>query len=270
MEINKDYIWNYLKNSDLPIILYGMGDGADKVLSAFKKYGITASGVMASDDFVRGQSFHEFTVKKLSDFENEYSVMPAVDRRTKAGKAEYQRFVDELGSRTPVSQGLFDEVSAMASAVKAHPAVKKLLCGGKAEESFFWDENGIECKCRPDYLKNKIAVDLKSTSDASPAAFEKSAYNYRYHVQAWWYLHGLNKCGIEVTDFIFIAFEKNPPYAVCIYAADDLMLELGEREAMKNLEAYRQSSKTGIWYGYEKDALIHSLSLPDWVVRKEF
>lgn len=73
MEINKDYIWNYLKNSDLPIILYGMGDGADKVLSAFKKYGITASGVMASDDFVRGQSFHEFTVKKLSDFENEYS-----------------------------------------------------------------------------------------------------------------------------------------------------------------------------------------------------
>ena len=73
MEINKDYIWNYLKNSDLPIILYGMGDGADKVLSAFKKYGITASGVMASDYFVRGQSFHEFTVKKLSDFENEYS-----------------------------------------------------------------------------------------------------------------------------------------------------------------------------------------------------
>ena len=204
------------------------------------------------------------------DFENEYSVMPTVDRRTKAGKAEYQRFADELGSRTPVSQGLFDEVSAMASAVKAHPAVKKLLCGGKAEESFFWDENGIECKCRPDYLKNKIAVDLKTTSDASPAAFEKSAYNYRYHVQAWWYLHGLNKCGIEVTDFIFIAFEKNPPYAVCIYAADDLMLELGEREAMKNLEAYRQSSKTGIWYGYEKDALIHSLSLPDWVVRKEF
>lgn len=40
MEINKDYIWNYLKNSNLPIILYGMGDGADKVLTAFEKYGI--------------------------------------------------------------------------------------------------------------------------------------------------------------------------------------------------------------------------------------
>lgn len=72
MEINKDYIWNYLKKSELPIILYGMGDGADKVLTAFEKYGIKASGVMASDDFVRGQSFHEFTVKKLSDIEKQY------------------------------------------------------------------------------------------------------------------------------------------------------------------------------------------------------
>ena len=73
MEINKNYIWNYLKKSELPIVLYGMGDGADKVLSAFEKHNINASAVMASDAFVRGQSFHGFTVKKLSEIESEYS-----------------------------------------------------------------------------------------------------------------------------------------------------------------------------------------------------
>ena len=73
MEMNNDYIWNYLKNSELPIVLYGMGDGADKVLSAFEKHNIKASAVMASDAFVRGQSFHGFTVKKLSEIESEYS-----------------------------------------------------------------------------------------------------------------------------------------------------------------------------------------------------
>ena len=72
MKINKDYIWDYLKNCNLPIVLYGMGDGADKVLSAFEKHKITANAVMASDDFVRGQSFHGFTVKKLSDIEKEF------------------------------------------------------------------------------------------------------------------------------------------------------------------------------------------------------
>ena len=49
-----------------------MGDGADKVLAAFDRYGIKASAVIASDDFVRGQKFHDFTVKKLSDVETEF------------------------------------------------------------------------------------------------------------------------------------------------------------------------------------------------------
>lgn len=63
--------WDVLKNMDKPIVLYGMGDGADKVLAEFEKLGISPYGVMASDDFVRGQSFRGFTVKKLSDFEAE-------------------------------------------------------------------------------------------------------------------------------------------------------------------------------------------------------
>lgn len=61
---NEQSVWKTLQNSDKPIVLYGMGDGADKVLSAFEKYNIRVSGVMASDGFVRGQSFHGFTVKR--------------------------------------------------------------------------------------------------------------------------------------------------------------------------------------------------------------
>ena len=69
---NQISVWQALKGSSEPVVLYGMGDGADKVLAAVEKYGITASGVMASDGFVRGQQFHGFTVKRLSDFEKEY------------------------------------------------------------------------------------------------------------------------------------------------------------------------------------------------------
>lgn len=68
---NETSVWQKLKHSGKPIVLYGMGDGADKVLNAFEKYNITASAVIASDDFVRGQSFHGFTVKKLCDVERE-------------------------------------------------------------------------------------------------------------------------------------------------------------------------------------------------------
>lgn len=64
-------VWDALKNTKKPIVLYGMGNGADKVLDEFERRGITATGVMASDDFVRYQDFRGFTVKKQSDLENE-------------------------------------------------------------------------------------------------------------------------------------------------------------------------------------------------------
>lgn len=59
-------VWEFLKNSKEPVYIYGMGNGGDKVLSLFNDFGIKCSGVLASDDFVRGQSFGGFKVQKLS------------------------------------------------------------------------------------------------------------------------------------------------------------------------------------------------------------
>ncbi len=50
-------IWHTLQNSKLPILIYGMGNGADKIISVFEKYGIEYSDVFASDGFVRGHSY---------------------------------------------------------------------------------------------------------------------------------------------------------------------------------------------------------------------
>ena len=66
-------VWHKFKNDKKPVVLYGMGDGADKVIKAFESFDIKPSAVMASDEFVRGQIFHGFTVKKLSDIEKEFS-----------------------------------------------------------------------------------------------------------------------------------------------------------------------------------------------------
>lgn len=60
-------VWDALKHSDHPVVLYGMGNAADRVLDEFDKRGIQAAGVMASDDFCRYQEFRGFTVQKESD-----------------------------------------------------------------------------------------------------------------------------------------------------------------------------------------------------------
>ena len=63
--------------SALPVVIYGMGNGADKVIDEFEKLHIPVLGVTASDDFVRGQNFRGFTVKKLSEFEGDFILCPA-------------------------------------------------------------------------------------------------------------------------------------------------------------------------------------------------
>ncbi len=55
-------LWNYLKEATKPIVLYGMGNGADKIISVLNRYGVKISGVFASDGFVRQKVFHDFAV----------------------------------------------------------------------------------------------------------------------------------------------------------------------------------------------------------------
>ena len=63
----KNTLWEYLKTAGKPVVLYGTGDGADKVIARLEETGINVSGIFASDEFVRGQQFHGFTVRKYSE-----------------------------------------------------------------------------------------------------------------------------------------------------------------------------------------------------------
>lgn len=62
--------WEFLKKTELPIFIYGMGDGALKILKQFDKRGIACGGFFASDEFVRGHYFEGHLVHKLSEIEN--------------------------------------------------------------------------------------------------------------------------------------------------------------------------------------------------------
>ncbi len=61
--------WERLKKEKRPIFIYGMGDGAMKIMSVFRQYDIAVAGIFASDEFVRGHSFAGYRVHKLSEVE---------------------------------------------------------------------------------------------------------------------------------------------------------------------------------------------------------
>lgn len=59
-------LWRRLAEAAKPLVLYGMGDGADKIIACLQSVGRQPQGVFASDDFVRGQTFRNWQVESLS------------------------------------------------------------------------------------------------------------------------------------------------------------------------------------------------------------
>lgn len=71
LPLNSD-MWDELKNEHRPIVVYGMGNGADKLIKRFKLYDIKISDFFASDGFVRGHYFHDMRVKSFSEIKETY------------------------------------------------------------------------------------------------------------------------------------------------------------------------------------------------------
>ena len=65
--IKEKNVWDTLKNDGKPILLFGMGLGAEKIMDTLALYGVGVDGIFASDEFVRGHSFRGFKVMKYSE-----------------------------------------------------------------------------------------------------------------------------------------------------------------------------------------------------------
>ncbi|MGN1316770.1 MAG: FkbM family methyltransferase [Acutalibacteraceae bacterium] len=65
-------VWEKLQKTEEPIIMYGTGNGADKVIDVLDSLNVKLSGVTASSGFIRERCFRGFPVKPLEYFEKTY------------------------------------------------------------------------------------------------------------------------------------------------------------------------------------------------------
>ena len=70
-QVTRD-LWEYLKDTEKTVVLYGMGNGADKILTVLAEREIAVGGVFASDGFARGNLFHGMPVRTWSDVKAEF------------------------------------------------------------------------------------------------------------------------------------------------------------------------------------------------------
>lgn len=209
-------------------------------------------------------------VLELSRWDQEIAVAPGdINRRTKEGREQWAAFEAASASKTVITADEADQVMAMGRAVMRHPAAAMLLgLPGKAETTHMWTDaaTGLQCKCRPDWFTDDgaIVVDLKTTKSAKVQDFKRSVADYRYYVQAAWYLHGLEQStGKRPEQFIFLCVESSAPYATAVYAADAEMVERGHQQAMRDLARLAECRAANHWPSHSDQ--IEMLSLPGWM-----
>lgn len=215
-----------------------------------------------------GTAIHT-AVLEPDEFAKRHHVAPVCDRRTKDGKAAWESAIEHAlqAGADLISADDYATCMAISQQVRSHPTARKVFGMGQAEMSCYWtdDETGLLCKCRPDWLGLPLVVDLKSTDDASAQGFQRSAFNYRYWVQAAWYMDGIEQATGQRPDaFVFAAFEKSAPYACAFYFADDAMIEMGRKEYRKLLRVLADCKAADRWPGYTTDVL--PLGMPAWAL----
>ncbi|MBO5670691.1 MAG: FkbM family methyltransferase [Clostridia bacterium] len=63
----EDTLWERLRRETRPIVLYGTGNGADKIIDQLAQIGRTPDGVFASSGFVRTRTFRDMPVESYED-----------------------------------------------------------------------------------------------------------------------------------------------------------------------------------------------------------
>jgi len=166
-------------------------------------------------------------------------------------------------------------IKAICQNLKTHPSAKEFCYGPGSNETAFIanDPNtGIELKCLADRLTDdNIIVDLKTTKNASLAEFSKSVLNFNYHVQAAFYLKVVQAAtGTRPKGFIFVAVEKEPPYAIQVFNCTHQLIAKGNQiveSLLLQLQRYQEALKNGVspekpWRSYSNN--VTDLNLPAW------
>ena len=95
-------MWIYLKeqaSGGRAVVLYGTGDGADKIIARLEERGIPVSGVFASPGFVRNRTFHGMQVESFEDCLARYGGDMIVLMCFGSSRPEVLAYVEEISKR---------------------------------------------------------------------------------------------------------------------------------------------------------------------------
>lgn len=229
----------------------------------------------ATPAMVFGSAFHTLMLEK-DKFNSEYCIkpelqkMPAELRLKDVGREAFEEnkeirkriqetnkiiseeFETLHSGKIVLTIDQFSQLGKMVNLIKKHEIVTTLLDEAVFEQSIFWTdkETGLQFKARPDIWSSRMIVDLKTTKEASPFAFTRSALSNGYYLQAGMMFEACKAIGKPFEMFVILACEKEEPHVPAVFMMHEEALQFG----IDQFNAYKKKLKicleTNKWDGY--------------------
>jgi hypothetical protein len=194
-------------------------------------------------------------------------VVDAKDWRTKV--AQEERDAAHAAGLQPLLVHQWEDLKRMVTAAReqldALDARPPIFQDGQAERSLIWDEHGVICRARLDWLRDDFAAvdDYKTTSrSANPASFSRTLFNVGYDLQAAFYLRGLEALTGAVAQWRWVVQEIAPPYALSVVSLTPAALDLAQAKVDFAIARWRECVESGSWKGYPTEVCY--AELPGW------
>ena len=199
-----------------------------------------------------GTAAHFMLVEGEQVFNNEVAVLMG-SPYTKAYKENKADMLERYSC--VIKEAELDHIKGMKENIVAEADMYLQAEARLTEASFYWYEDKVLCKCRPDLICPPFkelhkpgeiyVVDYKTTKSCSPEQFADAVKYWGYDMQAAWYRRGMQKAGYEVKEFAFVAQEKVPPYASKVFIITDEQMDEAWSKMQGYLDDYNKYLDTG-------------------------
>ncbi|KAK0039499.1 PD-(D/E)XK nuclease-like domain-containing protein [Biomphalaria pfeifferi] len=200
-------------------------------------------------------------------FNERFYGMPSLDKRTKEGKAEFERHNALARGRVVFPVNWMRGIERIVDNAMLHRQVRSILSAGEAELAFAWidRETGIKLKIKVDWMSNPtLLADVKSALDVTRDGFSKACARLGYALSAHMYCDGVFQCTGEDPSWWFIACEKDAPNTVAAYHASEGFMRRGQemyRRALRRLAECRERGAFPMLQGAGEG---EEIDLPRW------
>lgn len=189
------------------------------------------------------------------------------DWRTNAAKEarEEARAVGKIALLEHQMDDVFAMTAATVAQLERIEVEPGLFLDGKPEQTLVWQDGGVPCRARLDWLRDDYATidDFKTTAgSASHTFWPRTLFTIGADVQAAFYVRGCRELFGFTPTMRYVVQEIYPPYALSVFELAPAVLDVATAKVQYAIRAWRRCIENDEWPAYRPR--VATVELPPW------